>query len=66
MTDRIVTLGELSKIYCVTGVRRWFDATGLDFRDFARNGISAQKLLDTEDQLALNAVSRLEEEDGRK
>lgn len=46
--------------YCASGARRWFEAYGLNFRDFLANGISAEALLATEDALAVRVVARKE------
>ncbi len=41
---------------CVTGSRAWFRRQGLDFRDFAKNGIDAEKLRATGDPIPMRAV----------
>jgi hypothetical protein len=41
---------------CASGARRWFEAYGLDFRDFVTNGIDAEVLLATGDAYALRVV----------
>lgn len=43
---------------CASGARRWFHAHGLDFRDFMKNGISAEDLLATGDAYAEQVVAR--------
>lgn len=43
MTARI-TLGECKEAgYCVKGVRSFVERSGVDFRDFARNGITVEE-----------------------
>lgn len=43
MSDRI-TLAECKAAgYCINGVRSWCERTGVDFRDFARNGITVEE-----------------------
>lgn len=63
--DRIITINDMRKVgFCVSGVRRWFDAHGLDFRDLLANGIPASKLLATEDGLAQKVVDSVMKEPG--
>ena len=60
----IVTIAHLRSVpglsqragFCTRGARAWFERYGLDWTDFVRNGIDAQRLLDTEDGLALILV----------
>lgn len=49
--------------YCVRGIRDWFLAHDLDFRDFLLNGISSEVLLNFGDALANNVVSRAKDRD---
>ena len=42
--------------YCRDGVKAWFSAHGLDWREFVRNGITAQRLEATGDAFALEVV----------
>jgi len=49
--------------HCVRGIRDWFLARDLDFRDFLRNGISADIMLSFGDAQANNIVSRARERD---
>ncbi len=51
--------------HCVSGVREWFKAYNLDFRDFIKNGIDAEEFLATGDALAERIVAlKLERENG--
>lgn len=43
--------------YCASGARRWFEAHGLDFKDFIENGIDADVLLATGDAMAERVVA---------
>lgn len=53
----IVTVDHLRECgYCANGTRDFFERHGLDFKDFVKNGIDAQKLLDTQDILAIKLV----------
>lgn len=57
--------------FCRSGARAWFEAHGLDWRDFVRHGIPAGTLEATGDGLALALVKwareceRKERADGR-
>lgn len=42
--------------FCRSGARRWFDVHGLDWQDFVRNGIPAERLESTGDGLAIALV----------
>ena len=42
--------------YCISGARKWFRVRGWDFRDFVKNGISAELLLSTQDAMAIRTV----------
>lgn len=44
--DTIITLRDVfdTKEVCVTGIRQWLDAHDIDFREFAKNGISVGSL----------------------
>jgi hypothetical protein len=60
----IVTIAHLRSVpglskrtgFCARGARAWFERHELDWGDFVRNGIDAQRLLDTGDGLALILV----------
>lgn len=56
------------QVYCTRGVEIFCDMHGIDFRDFVRNGVDAQVLIDTGDTMALRVVeaARLELENGAK
>lgn len=43
--------------YCLSNCRPFFARHGLDFRDFIRNGIDAEKLLATGDDMAARVVA---------
>jgi len=42
--------------FCRDGMRRWFDAHGLDWADFKANGIEAERLEAIGDAFALATV----------
>jgi hypothetical protein len=46
--------------HCVLGIRQWFERHNIDFADFMRNGIEAEKLLATNDGLARRVVALVE------
>jgi arsenate reductase-like glutaredoxin family protein len=54
----IVTIQDIRDAgYCPSGARRWFEAHGLDFRDFMANGISEETFLATGDAMATRVVA---------
>ncbi len=48
--------------FCLGRSREWFKRHGLDWRDFVRNGIDAEKLEATGDGLALALVAHARKE----
>lgn len=48
---------------CAPGAKAWWASHGLDFRDFVRNGIDAQTLIETGDPDALRVVEIARTED---
>lgn len=58
--------GPNSAGYCVPGMKIFFDKHGLNFRDFVKNGIEAEKLIATGDHMALMVVdiAKRENENG--
>jgi hypothetical protein len=42
--------------YCSRGIRLFFDKYGLDYTDFIKNGIDADKLLSLNDSMANKVV----------
>jgi hypothetical protein len=54
--------------YCMKSVRPWFERHGLDWQKFVREGITAERLLATEDEYARQIVEHVrkrEAADGR-
>ncbi|MEC8124582.1 MAG: hypothetical protein VX125_12180 [Pseudomonadota bacterium] len=41
---------------CARGTRAFFILHGLDFQDFLKNGIDAEKILSTKDAMAIQVV----------
>ena len=39
--------------YCINGTRLFFERHNLDWQDFKRNGIDAEKLIETNDIMAI-------------
>ncbi len=66
VTSTIVRVKHLrtAKI-CANGAQTWWEREGLDWRDFVKNGIPAQRLLDTADPRALRVVDIARMDDGR-
>lgn len=49
--------------HCANGIRGWFAQQGFDWRDFVKNGIEAQRMIDTGDVLAIEIVRRKQAEE---
>lgn len=71
MTGDIVTVDDLRKLrdikgggYCIRGAKLWSARHGIDFAQFVREGIPAERLLATGDQLAIDLVSFSRQERG--
>lgn len=57
MEERI-TISDIRKAgHCVSGAKRWFEGHHLDFRAFLKDGIDAETLLATGDQLAQDVIN---------
>lgn len=55
----IVTMRHMRQLgYCSAGVRRFFEKHNFSYSDFLKNGIDADKLAGTGDQMAID-VSEL-------
>lgn len=52
--------------YCPAGQKRFCDAHGIDWRDYVRNGVDAQVLLDSGDDMAraMVEIARVNREKG--
>lgn len=60
MEAEIVRIDDITRAgHCASGARRWFEAHGLDFRDFLKNGLAAETLLATGDALAVRVVEHM-------
>lgn len=59
MTEReIITMDDIRRAgFCSAGVRRWFEAYGLDFRALLEHGIPVDTLLATGDGCAEHVVN---------
>ncbi len=54
----IITRADLHDIrYCFKGARKFFAKHSLDWQDFVKNGIEAEKLLATKDAMADKLVN---------
>lgn len=57
--DMVITISDIRAAgHCPSGIKRWFDAQGLDFRDFLKNGIPAKDFLASGDGQAEQVVRR--------
>lgn len=51
--------------YCARGMRRWFEFHGLDWTRFLSEGLTADELRATGDDMALRVVAVAEAENGQ-
>tara|TARA_R110002111_G_scaffold64884_1_gene106536 strand:+ start:283 stop:483 length:201 start_codon:yes stop_codon:yes gene_type:complete len=58
MTETAIMQDAIDIGLCANGVRRWFTATGLDFRKFVRHGLPVDELEATGDARALSVVAQ--------
>lgn len=58
MTDRVFLRDFKDTGFCVAGQRDFCARHGIDFRDYARNGVPAETLLATGDDMAARMVER--------
>lgn len=55
--DFVITIEDLRRCgMCSSGVRRWFIAHNLDFKNFLENGMLASKFIETGDALGIRAA----------
>jgi hypothetical protein len=67
MITRIVTVTDLRRAgHCARGIKNWFEVQGLDFKDFLKNGIPAEKLYATGDGQVLAALKQIEKRDAAR
>lgn len=60
-----ITISDIRKVgFCARGARKWFPQHGIPFNEFLANGISAQALVDTGDELAIRVVTAKIEREG--
>ncbi len=69
MADLIITVEDLRRLrnakgdaFCIPGIRKWTEAHGVDFAKFIREGIPAEELIATGDQLAMDIVELAKKE----
>lgn len=53
-------LGPNGRGYCVNGIKGFCDRNGLDFHQICREGIEAEELIKTGDEMALRIVKEAE------
>lgn len=57
-TDTTITMDDCRKAgHCASGVRRWFNEQGIDFRQLMRQGTSANGMLATGDAQGIGVVA---------
>lgn len=55
----MITIADVRRSqHCVRGARLWFESHGFDFQDFLRHGMPAERLLATNDALAIQVVQQ--------
>jgi hypothetical protein len=55
--DLRITITDCRRVgFCASGIKRWFEAQGFDFRNFLKNGIDADTFLATGDGQANQVV----------
>jgi hypothetical protein len=64
-SDLRITLTDARRLYCPSGLREWAEERGIDFDVFKRDGIEAEKLLESGDAFAVRLV-RLKEREVRR
>lgn len=53
----MITITDCRKAgHCASGVKKWFEGYGIDFRDFLKNGIDEETLLATGDARAIRVI----------
>lgn len=56
-----ITVTDLRRAgHCASGIKRWFDTQGIDFRAFLKDGIDDETLRATGDGQVLNALKQIE------
>lgn len=56
--DLRITITDVRRAgYCVSGIRRWFEAQDLDFRAFVKEGLPVETLAATGDGLAARVIA---------
>ncbi len=63
---RLVTIDDVRRFYCASGVRRWFDRNGLDFKDFLENGIDVEKIRAVGDRAGIFIAEQVERDDAKQ
>lgn len=61
-----VYLAQCDPGFCTNGVEAFFNVHNLDFKDFKKNGIDPQTLIDTQDYMAAKLAARAVDENQRK
>ncbi|QQE90277.1 hypothetical protein [Azotobacter chroococcum] len=58
-TDFLVHAADAHAYHCARGMRRFFEANGLDFQRFLRDGLMASELAATGDALVLRMLEQM-------
>jgi len=60
--DRIITIEDLRKVFCINGMRKWAAERGLDFRSFVKNGITVDEFASFGEDAYLEQVLKIKHE----
>lgn len=58
MTDPLITLRDVAPLYCITGLKHFCHANGIDFRRFATTGIPVSELQHIDDVHLRQAIAQ--------
>lgn len=56
MTDELITISDVRRVYCVDGCKKWAKSQGIDFRLFIKNGLPASELYGRGDDVLIDRV----------
>lgn len=62
MSDPIITITDVRRVFCVNGARKWANSNDIDFRDFIQNGLPASQLLGRGDDALIERVIEAKKE----
>lgn len=54
-----------ARILCIPGIRQWCERYGIDFEDFAVNGVAGERIVEIGDSFGMKALDNAREEAAR-